>query len=54
MEKNSNTAPTNFIRNLVIEDNLSNKFDLSNYEKNIQENLTQKISEDIIIYMQSL
>ena len=27
MEKSSNTPPTNFIRNLVIEDNLSSKFD---------------------------
>ena len=42
-----------FIKNISY-NNLSNKFDLSNYEKNIQENLTQKISEDIIIYMQSL
>jgi len=42
-----------FIKNISY-NNLSNKFDLSNYEKNIQENLTQKISEDIIIYMQTL
>ena len=31
--------------------NLDNKFDLSQYEKNIEKNILDKISEKIIIYL---
>ena len=34
--------------------NRSNKFDLRKYEKNIQDNLTTKLSDEIIRYLNSL
>jgi hypothetical protein len=34
--------------------NRSNKFDLKKYEKNIQDNLTKKLSDEIIRYLNSL
>ena len=34
--------------------NKSNKFDLKQYEKNIQRNLISKLSDEIIIYLNSL
>ena len=34
--------------------NRSNKFDLKKYEKNIQDNLTTKLSDEIIRYLNSL
>ena len=43
----------NFVKNTSY-NNLPNKFELSNYEKSIKENLARKISEEIIIFVQSI
>ena len=34
--------------------NTSNKFDLKKYEKNIQQNLTNKIFQEILLYLSSI
>ena len=47
--KRSNTFTETFGYN-----NKSNKFDLKQYEKNIQNNLTDKIIENITLYLSTI
>ena len=51
--QDNNKNKKNFIKNISY-NNLSNKFELSEYENNIEESLALNISEEIIIYIQSL
>ena len=50
---NSSKFHKNFEENFEY-NNRSNKFDLRKYEKNIQDNLTTKLSDEIIRYLNSL
>ena len=53
LENNKIKNKKNFKESYVY-NNSSNKFDLNQYEKNIKENLTEKIIEKIIIYLYSI
>ena len=42
------------IKNLIYNNNSTNKFDLKKYENSVKENLIGKITEEIIVYILSL
>ena len=50
---NKNVIEKSFIKNITY-NNMANKFDLSKYERSAKNNFAEKISEEIIIFIQSL
>ena len=53
LENNKNKNEKNFKESYVY-NNSTNKFDLNQYEKNIEDNLIEKIVTKIIIYLYSI
>tara|TARA_B100000945_G_scaffold113910_1_gene90337 strand:- start:1496 stop:1957 length:462 start_codon:yes stop_codon:yes gene_type:complete len=52
-DSNQNKSKKNFIKSISY-NNIDNKFELSNYEKSIKDNMAEKISEEMLIYIQSI
>ena len=52
-EINKNVIEKSFSKNITY-NNMANKFDLSKYERSAKNNFAEKISEEIIIFIQSL
>ena len=50
---NKNVIEKSFSKNITY-NNMANKFDLSKYERSAKNNFAEKISEEIIIFIQSL
>ena len=53
IENNGNVKMTSFQESINYNNN-TNKFKLKNYENKIKTNLINKISQDIIIFLQSI
>ena len=52
MENNEIKREKNFVSSFTY-NNIENKFDLSQYQKNIEANLIQKLKEEIVIFLKS-
>ena len=50
---NENITRKTFAKNITY-NNTTNKFDLSRYERSTRNNLAEKISEEIIIFIQTI